>query len=1050
MKRALRLICGGMVAASTWLAAQAPAPPPLELDHPARPGSPLPGSTLLRLTTPTQPGRVLRLEAADNLAAWREIGVAHDALLAYPDPDVTWPDPAFGRRFYRVQSRARVADDDGKNQLVFPDDAFATPFVWDNVRWVKFAILKSDPRRVYYQDTKKYPFHHDFATRRLAPFIGMDRAAFDAVSLRRAGQQVVLGSVLLPPRPNFIEYGVQFVGLDPYTPEEVAEWFAAVKNTIHAENGAGACYMPVFEQAESVRRQAAEYEARGITVATLDRWLTLNHVYSPGWALGGLKYFPATEIDAAFRDGRLRPQDVLLTDGVPAETPLVAGLISLTPSTPNSHTAILARSFGIPFVHLPDAEERARVQALVGRKIVLRATEQFGGTTVKVIDVEGALDAELEAELLALKIPAPLDYTPKASFGNISTPVAGLTPADIRYVGGKAANFGFLRRATPDHSPAEALAFTFDLWDAFLAQPLPGPGAPTLREEIAARLAPHTTWPPQIDALKTTLAGLRDLLRQTAAFTPAQQQAILDTLAGFTPTRKIRFRSSTNVEDSATFTGAGLYDSYSGCLLDDLDADTTGPCHCDPAEANERGVFRALQRVYASFYNDNAYLERLRLGVKENEVGMGVLVHYSFPDEEELANGVATLNYRRFLNTTSLEGRMVSQVGAESVTNPDGAALPETVTFFTYGPSADLELRQTSSRLPLGAFVLNWRKDYDDFLALFAAVGDAYQAYDPTRSSFDLDFEYKKDVNLGLVLKQVRELPTETAGTPVTAVILNEPTEWVVSQREAGTVFGNHRMKSVWNFHLAAKKLTPANLAQGLYTQGTLDYVDQDRIATLDGPLSAWPDARPSADGKTHAWTIGTGSSRATWAFLTDLSPTVIPPQPPVVTPNDFSLTVTATYTTPQPEIDYNGDFITTTTDYIVLEPRRPLLPGSTLVHREMSNDKGVTVSTRFYWPNEPPLSAGYTAPLVHFVETVITGVTREPLVVRGYYAQTYRPGHHNFSEEFIFEPRLDPGVSPALLEELATANIRCFHVTWGHATTPITVLGLDGTLRKL
>ena len=56
-----------------------------------------------------------------------------------------------------------------------------------------------------------------------------------------------------------------------------------------------------------------------------------------------------------------------------------------------------------------------------------------------------------------------------------------------------------------------------------------------------------------------------------------------------------------NVEDSEHFTGAGLYDSYSGCLMDDLDGDSTGPSQCDPAEPQERGVFRAIHKVYASF-----------------------------------------------------------------------------------------------------------------------------------------------------------------------------------------------------------------------------------------------------------------------------------------------------------------------------------------------------------------------------------------------------------------------------------------------------------------
>ena len=53
---------------------------------------------------------------------------------------------------------------------------------------------------------------------------------------------------------------------------------------------------------------------------------------------------------------------------------------------------------------------------------------------------------------------------------------------------------------------------------------------------------------------------------------------------------------------------------------DDLDADSLGPSLCNPTEPDEKGVFRAIRRVYRSLYNDNAFLERLRHGVNERSV----------------------------------------------------------------------------------------------------------------------------------------------------------------------------------------------------------------------------------------------------------------------------------------------------------------------------------------------------------------------------------------------------------------------------------------------
>ena len=98
-------------------------------------------------------------------------------------------------------------------------------------------------------------------------------------------------------------------------------------------------------------------------------------------------------------------------------------------------------------------------------------------------------------------------------------------------------------------------------------------------------------------------------------------------------------------------------------------------CHCDPDQDKERGVFRAIRKVFASFYNLNAFLERLRHGIDENDVGMALLVHHSFPDEDELANGVALYEPSIY----DIDTRLVSQQGANSVTNPNPGEIPEQV-----------------------------------------------------------------------------------------------------------------------------------------------------------------------------------------------------------------------------------------------------------------------------------------------------------------------------------------------------------------------------------
>ena len=112
-------------------------------------------------------------------------------------------------------------------------------------------------------------------------------------------------------------------------------------------------------------------------------------------------------------------------------------------------------------------------------------------------------------------------------------------------------------------------------------------------------------------------------------------------------------------------------------------------------------------------------------------------------------------------------------------------------------------------------------------------------------------------------------------------------------------------------------------------------------------------------------------------------------------------------------------------------------------------------IRTSFYWPQPPSgIAAGYTAPLIAWKETRIEGLTTQPIVLRDYYSQTYRPEHHNFSENFLFEPALEPGISSAILAELKAKDIRQIYVYYdgpfSAEGTFIFVAGENGQFRPL
>ena len=363
-------------------------------------------------------------------------------------------------------------------------------------------------------------------------------------------------------------------------------------------------------------------------------------------------------------------------------------------------------------------------------------------------------------------------------------------------------------------------------------------------------------------ALSSTLDDIRDMFTDAdvTGFTDAQMQAVLSILQdpqyGFDPLQNLRFRSSTNVEDSLEFTGAGLYDSYSGCLGDDLDGDNAGPCLCDPRAQRERGVFTAIRKVFASFYNENAYLERLRHGIDEAEVGMAMLVHHSFPDEIELANGVAEVNRDAWSNW---QIKLVTQKGATSVTNPEDGSIPEEVTSMRPRTACTSVAAGSPISCRSGPRSCDGKTTTQRLAGLLMKVGDEFAAV-TGRGQFTLEMEYKKIAPDGkLIIKQVREIPQPDTTPSITPFLMNEPTRYCVLQGEFGDVFANHRLKSFWRIETGNLWLTEKNLSSCLYGQVSLEYEAEGKTGTLTGRISDWPKAAHSYDesSTTDTWRIG-------------------------------------------------------------------------------------------------------------------------------------------------------------------------------------------------
>ncbi len=1135
-------------------------------------------------------------------------------------------------------------------EVEFPADPLfsrGVPGVRDSGRWVKFSILLNpyDANIVHFQNSWKYVFHYEFAVQHLDPFEDMTFAQFNAVTLYKQNQQAIMGAVVLPPlvrfsppETEFQEYGIQFVRQDAFSREEIVDLFYRVKQAVRTDPNVEAFYFPTYEQRAVALAHEDWFAAQGIPLGSTARWAQGNTMYAPGWALGRLKFVTASDITRAYQAGELTSSDILLTDGIPAELPYVAGIVSLVPSTPNSHVAILANTYGVPFVYLALAQDAQLAQDLEGHRIILSVHHKaLGGIDTRFMETEDLLSDTIVAEILDLKKPPSLAICPIKIFGDVTLSTETVLPDDVCYVGGKASNFGILRGAVPDHSP-RSLALTFDVWDAFLDQPVttseprvvapgdfallyadgdvdqgplhadfklskngesivlvaadgvsildtltfeaqredvsygrvvdgadqwallsrPTPGhanadqspiagaglvinefmasnattledpdeagqwpdwielynasdepvvlndlylsddvneptkwrvsaavtGQTLREEITRRLAQYPTYPPSdMPSLAADLEVIRQLCQDpgVTAFGEPLRRTILERLSspdsGFDPNAMLRFRSSTNVEDSADFTGAGLYDSHSGCLRDDLDEDTA--CACDSDRTRERSVFEAIRKTFSSFYNDNAFLERLRRQVNESDVGMAVLVHHAFPDALELANGVATVEIDEQYGDHVIQ--LVTQAGAVSVTNPVDASIPEEVEVQVLPSGAVLpRLIQSSSLVPLGGTVMAWR---DEYVALGEMLKRVYDQYGEVtrKQGYALDLEYKLMApggavlpEGGLVIKQVRQMPEPNQVQ--TPFLISTPQVLQVYSGEyydfeSTDVFSDHHLKCRMTLETRTTALDVNALDQGLYTAMTLAYLDEDHVATLSIDLGEEHMAGPSST--EDIWRVSTQSNEREYVLFTpDIATSVLPGENPILTLSDLGsytddggyrcLALTARYDRPvtswfQHNIDGDPESGLTTTQKNRVSLWLPPEATEHDVYRSNEyTDQGITVRTAYYFPASKTGWSDRTAPLLRWEQTTIEGLTSEPIRLTDMFSQTYRPEHHNLIENFLFEPRLEPGISPAILAEMTQANIRWIHVTIdnragtpGGSQSAIRTYGYDNSLTE-
>lgn len=579
---------------------------------------------------------------------------------------------------------------------------------------VKTIIDRADDDAVYFQDTQRYPVHRAFAIAHLgwppgAPFVDQYVSP---------GRRFLLGAVTHYEEPDVIAY--ELAPYDTATAEMITASYRALADA--AWFGERLRFHPTSEE------QLALATGLSIPVITTDD-LWADITYQPlnlGETYARVHLLTAAELATTY----VSPRELVVLDRVPNDLTVVAGVVTEELQTPLSHVNVLSQQRGTPNMGLRGA--RARFAALDGRWVRL---------TVGAFDWQVAEVTADEAEAWwQTHRPPPTDVTTPDYAVTTILDIDDVGPADVAVVGGKAANYGRLRDLAAGGAPVkvrDALAVPVHYYRQFLT----GNG---FDARIDAMLA-DPGFRGDGDVRRQMLDALRaDML--AAPVDPAALATIEAALTRDFPATRMKFRSSTNAEDLARHTGAGLYDSRSGQVGDPL-----------------RPVDLALKTVWASVWNLRAFEERDYVGIDHHRVAMAVLATPSFPDE--LANGVAITANIYDPSPGGEDGFFINaQLGEASVVQPAPGVTADSLLYYHFHVGQPATYYTRSNLIPPGTTVLGRAELFELGRALDAirtGFADDY-APPPGYGELPMDVEWKLDDSTGtraIWIKQARPFP---------------------------------------------------------------------------------------------------------------------------------------------------------------------------------------------------------------------------------------------------------------------------------------------------
>ena len=602
---------------------------------------------------------------------------------------------------------------------------------------VKFIVDMAAGNQIYLVGWRDWSLHYEFIREVIEGQPALNRCNVSESNLfnrgwydfsvteyfQATGRRYLLGTLVHHAQSDL--FSVEFAVGDEILPEDMQKAFLLV--TGHVLN----------PEAFFLRPQDASQTSRALS---LDGELPIVGPNAPfaetqlqplttGVGYGVLTYVPAQQLESA----SLGLDVIVVTDDVPNDIPLVGGLVTEAFQTPLSHVNVLCQNRGTPNLALPNAHNLSEWSSFVGQLVRFEVTAD--GYHLEAASPEAAQAFWDSKKPSATNIAPRLDAQ-RTGFVDLQQ----ATLSDLPSIGAKAAQLAELVQLSKSYSPNCPNAKPFVVPEPAFALPmsyflahLESSGA---QADLKALLAD-----PEASANRNLrherLLRIRNDILQAPVDT-----LLLRTLVDFLRTNygnaRVRMRSSSNAEDLPGFNGAGLYSSASAAVNDP-----------------DYPVADALRQVWASFYSNRGYDERLLMNVDQLKVAMGVLIHPAFP--EERANGVVISRNIDDITRGDIYTFNV-QRGEAAVTNPAPGVTSDQFTY-QWPPRTPAIATKSFSSFNGAQPVLSPEEVVSTACAMRAIVNHFRPLLDPnqTDSYFTMDMEFKLLTDEhALLIKQAR------------------------------------------------------------------------------------------------------------------------------------------------------------------------------------------------------------------------------------------------------------------------------------------------------